>query len=989
MDDPDNDGISTEDEISFGMDPYDPNDISIGVGEYNLGLTYRDARVSIRGNVEAIRITGTTLETNYALGSKVSTSSVESKGLGGAYVSDGSIGDGVTEGSRWSSAFADDQFIQLALPKAAVLNQVVIHWEAAYAERYQALISSDGQVWEPIYDGADPLSDGIRVPGPAGNLIGAVDTISFSSPTEVAFIRLKLFERRRFGLNKYGFSIYEIEAYNTAPRPWSPFNESHEFRLQQGWGDQTVTLELSNPEGGILSINKTFHIPISHYLVDENLKYFFINDHTVHPSTQFAFEGYSKGTILNNRVPDSALDGYTQPTAMGFYAQLLGDIASGVLRCDYINQEQAIEKINRLADALLQYQASLGFEGLLPWIQVNASNIWERAGSDYGTQVALIDNANLTTSLAVLYGALLSDPLNQHPDIYGVSGILTKLDTFFDRQRQGYALLYDANTGCFYDSMKPNLSNTGYIYSFGHRWFYGSEERSTILLLALLFPEDIPESAYYSSVYQIKDDTLVHHTGAFQMLWPTLTMPETLSPKLERHYQDYVDRSLEFSYTETIPGFLSASFINETGTYDPGQGINAISFDESTREDVASIYTVGAAYPFRPTAVNEFLEWIWDFYTAAGHEMLNEASGLWEGFNTTSNKTIKIQVSANISTFILGIINQGPEHMLRFLHNQMGMSQDLVKQAIQRHPLAHRTAYASSEDYTYFNPPPWEPDASHFACYAVDGNLLTRWSSRPDPNDSIADNQHLSIYYETPLHFDELLLFWQTVAIYTIEVSNDGDTWTPIFEFPADTNLSTEHFLNADDNLVIQHKLHFPTVITARYIRIQCMDRATQWGYSLWEIVPQLSIQSWRAQYFSAADLDNPSHELDLWGNTADPDADNVVNLLEYSFGTDPLQAEHDILPRLTIVTDLEDDYLAIEYQQTIRFDPVNIRAEVSADLNSPWNYNGDGSGTIWTAPAGLAKPNGDGSTETIIIRSLEPIQAARKQFIRLHVAQP
>lgn len=130
MDDPDNDGISTEDEISFGMDPYDPNDISIGVGEYNLGLTYRDARVSIRGNVEAIRITGTTLETNYALGSKVSTSSVESKGLGGAYVSDGSIGDGVTEGSRWSSAFADDQFIQLELPKAAVLNQVVIHWEA-------------------------------------------------------------------------------------------------------------------------------------------------------------------------------------------------------------------------------------------------------------------------------------------------------------------------------------------------------------------------------------------------------------------------------------------------------------------------------------------------------------------------------------------------------------------------------------------------------------------------------------------------------------------------------------------------------------------------------------------------------------------------------------------------------------------------------------------------------------------------------------------
>ena len=623
-----------------------------------------------------------------------------------------------------------------------------------------------------------------------------------------------------------------------------------------------------------------------------------MNDRTIDANSEYPFEGYQETGIFDNRVTDNSLDGFTQPTTIGFYAQLLGDLAAGELLCDYITSEQAIERIDQISHSLLEHQSSLSDKhNLLPWISVNNSGEWERASGDYGQQAALIDNANLTASLAVLYGALLSDTLIGHQSIYGTSGILSRLDTFLENQGEGYRHLYNAEAGLLNRVLRLDTDSS--TDGSGQHWFYGSEERSATLLIALLYPEKIPESIYFSTAYKMKTYTgkgeietigagetrpiIAHHTGAFQMLWPSLTMPEINSPALNQILQEYIEASIDFSYQNSLPGFLSASYV-DIGVYDPAQGINEISLDTSTREDAATIYTVGAAYPFKPELVNTFLEWIWQFYQQRGHELLSDA-GMWEGFNKGRNETIKVQLSANISSFVLGIIGKGPEHMLRFLEYRNGLSPDAVNNKLQRHPLAHRMAWASSAEQNTLLP-----------CYAIDGDPSTRWSSLwVDLTDPVADDQSLTIRYVDPVHFDTLRLLWTKAygSIYTIEVSNDGEDWESLFQFPDNENHTITTEIEEDDSTTVQHTLSLPEVITTYYIRIKGIERATEWGYSIREVYTNLSIKGWKTQHFSEADLDDPNKEPTLWGDLADPDQDGNSNLIEYALGMDPHVSDH------------------------------------------------------------------------------------------------
>src|SRR5690242_19698782 len=57
--------------------------------------------------------------------------------------------DGNT-GTRWSSAFADPQWLQVDLGATASITQVVLNWEAAYATAYQIQVSANGTSWTTI-----------------------------------------------------------------------------------------------------------------------------------------------------------------------------------------------------------------------------------------------------------------------------------------------------------------------------------------------------------------------------------------------------------------------------------------------------------------------------------------------------------------------------------------------------------------------------------------------------------------------------------------------------------------------------------------------------------------------------------------------------------------------------------------------------------------------------------------------------------------------
>jgi hypothetical protein len=105
-------------------------------------------------------------------------------------------------------------------------------------------------------------------------------------------------------------------------------------------------------------------------------------------------------------------------------------------------------------------------------------------------------------------------------------------------------------------------------------------------------------------------------------------------------------------------------------------------------------------------------------------------------------------------------------------------------------------------------------NASHIPMMAVDGNNLTRWSS------TYADNQWLAVEMEESKTIERVMLQWETAfgKEYRIEVSDDGENWVSVYYEPLGNG--------------VWDKIIFEPV-TAKFIRMNGITRATAWGFSL------------------------------------------------------------------------------------------------------------------------------------------------------------
>ncbi|MGW2043146.1 discoidin domain-containing protein [Streptomyces virginiae] len=101
------------------------------------------------------------------------------------------------------------------------------------------------------------------------------------------------------------------------------------------------------------------------------------------------------------------------------------------------------------------------------------------------------------------------------------------------------------------------------------------------------------------------------------------------------------------------------------------------------------------------------------------------------------------------------------------------------------------------------------------ASAAVDGDNGTRWSSQ------FADPQWIQVDLGAPAQLSQVVLRWETAhaRAYRIELSTDGSNWT--------TAHSTTAGTGGVQTLDITG--------TARHVRVYGTERATAWGYSLWE----------------------------------------------------------------------------------------------------------------------------------------------------------
>src|SRR4051812_17290156 len=85
-------------------------------------------------------------------GKPTTASSTENAGTPAGSATDGN------DGTRWSSAFADPQWLQVDLGSVQAVTQVSVHWETARAATFKIQVSADGNAWTdatPVTNGVD------------------------------------------------------------------------------------------------------------------------------------------------------------------------------------------------------------------------------------------------------------------------------------------------------------------------------------------------------------------------------------------------------------------------------------------------------------------------------------------------------------------------------------------------------------------------------------------------------------------------------------------------------------------------------------------------------------------------------------------------------------------------------------------------------------------------------------------------------------------
>jgi beta-glucanase (GH16 family) len=125
-------------------------------------------------------------------GRPTTASSVEWAGTPASAATDGNTG------TRWSSAFAPAQWLQVDLGAPTAVSSVQLNWEAAYATAFTVQFSTDGTTF------ADAT----------GTLRGNVGQQTVVVAGTTRYVRLHLTER---ALPSYGYSLWEFQVFSGTP----------------------------------------------------------------------------------------------------------------------------------------------------------------------------------------------------------------------------------------------------------------------------------------------------------------------------------------------------------------------------------------------------------------------------------------------------------------------------------------------------------------------------------------------------------------------------------------------------------------------------------------------------------------------------------------------------------------------------------------------------------------------------------------------------
>ncbi|WP_051760709.1 discoidin domain-containing protein [Herbidospora cretacea] len=171
--------------------------VSAPTGTHDLYLTFSGAAGTAVFDVDSYTFTGPGVSTpisggggDLAQGKPVTVSSTEA----GANVAANAVdGNGTT---RWSSLYADPQWITVDLGASYDVNRVRLNWEAAYGRQYRVEVSPNNSTWTVLSN--QTASD------------GGVDDLSVSGTGR--YVRIYGTQR---ALTQYGYSLWDLNVYGT------------------------------------------------------------------------------------------------------------------------------------------------------------------------------------------------------------------------------------------------------------------------------------------------------------------------------------------------------------------------------------------------------------------------------------------------------------------------------------------------------------------------------------------------------------------------------------------------------------------------------------------------------------------------------------------------------------------------------------------------------------------------------------------------------
>ncbi|MFJ4923588.1 discoidin domain-containing protein [Streptomyces sp. NPDC088725] len=138
--------------------------------------------------------------TDLALHREATAQSVDGDGNPASHVTDGD------PGTRWSSAFEDDQWIQVDLGSPVSFDRVDLVWEQAYAKTYAVQVSTDGSTWTDV-----KTVDNSAVPLPFQQADASLQNVDFPARS-ARYVRISGGARA----TSWGTSLWSLSVVDSA-----------------------------------------------------------------------------------------------------------------------------------------------------------------------------------------------------------------------------------------------------------------------------------------------------------------------------------------------------------------------------------------------------------------------------------------------------------------------------------------------------------------------------------------------------------------------------------------------------------------------------------------------------------------------------------------------------------------------------------------------------------------------------------------------------